>query len=326
MPFLYNPPEGYIATANHNTLAEDYPYYFGRYWAGPYRINRIRELLEATEKHTLESMAAIQNDIRSDFAAQLVPHLLAAFNSSDPANARQAEALEILRQWEFGMLADESAPAIFGAWLMALTDALYSDELESVGSGLKHGFLQSPATVRQNLLRIVRNGQSPWFDNMVTQEIEDKDTIIRQALAAAVSDLTRRLGGDISSWKWSSLHTVTYVHRLSQDEKYGRFLQWWLNLDIGPFGISGSPTTANAQAYKLYDPFTITNGPSYRALFDMADLDRSKIILPTGQSGNPMDWHYRDQVPLYNSGSYRNVAFSDEAVERATVSTLVLKP
>ena len=326
MPYLYNPPEGYIATANHNTLTDDYPYYISRYWQGPYRINRIRQLLESTGKHSLESMAAMQNDIRSDYAEQLTPYLLAAFEFSDPANAQQAEAVEILRQWDYVMASGDIAPTLFSAWLMALIDGLYADEMEIVGSGLQRGYLKSPSMVRQNVLRLMHNGRSPWFDNTVTPEIEDRDAIVRQALAVAVSDLTTRLGRDISNWQWARLHSVSYSHALSADKKYGDFLKRWLNLDIGPFGISGSPTTANAQAYKLYNPFEVTNGPSYRALFDLGDLDRSKIVLPTGQSGNPMDRHYRDQVPLYNSGSYRAVAFSEEAIAAATVSTLVLKP
>ncbi|MCH8327229.1 MAG: penicillin acylase family protein, partial [Candidatus Marinimicrobia bacterium] len=326
MPFLYNPPEGYIATANHNTLADDYPYYISRYWAGPYRINRIRELLEATEKHSLESMAAIQNDNRSDYAAQLMPTLLAAFEFSDPANALQVEAVEILRQWDFEMSADEIAPTLFSAWLVALIEGIYGDEMETVGSGLQRGYLKSPGVLRQNLLRLMENGQSPWFDNTITPAMEDRDAVVRQALAVAMSDLTTRLGRDMSRWQWAKLHSVTYSHALSEDKKYGDFLKSWLNLDIGPFGVSGSPTTANAQAYKLYNPFEVTNGPSYRALYDLGDLDHSKIILPTGQSGNPMDRHYGDQTPLYNSGSYRSVAFTDEAVAAATVSTLVLRP
>ena len=326
MPFLYNPPEGYIATANHNTLTDAYPYYISRYWQGQYRINRIRQLLESTGKHSMESMAAMQNDIRSDYAEQLTPYLLAAFEFSDPANAQQAEAVEILRQWDYVMASGDIAPTLFSAWLMALIDGLYADEMEIVGSGLQRGYLQSPSVVRQNVLRLMHNGQSPWFDNTVTSEIEDRDAIVRQALAVAVSDLTGRLGRDISHWQWARLHSVSYSHALSADKKYGDFLKRWLNLDIGPFGISGSPTTANAQAYKLYNPFEVTNGPSYRALFDLGDLDRSKIVLPTGQSGNPMDRHYRDQVPLYNSGRYRPVAFSAEAIAAATVSTLVLKP
>ena len=32
MPFLYNPPSGYISTANNKTIGEDFPYYISGLW------------------------------------------------------------------------------------------------------------------------------------------------------------------------------------------------------------------------------------------------------------------------------------------------------
>ena len=41
----YNPPEGFIVTANNKSVGDEYPHYISTYWAGPERASRIRELI-----------------------------------------------------------------------------------------------------------------------------------------------------------------------------------------------------------------------------------------------------------------------------------------
>ncbi len=51
-----------------------------------------------------------------------------------------------------------------------------------------------------------------------------------------------------------------------------------------------------------------------RRIVDFSDLDSSKIILPTGQSGLHNSPHYNDQSDLYHFGRYRNTLFTESAV------------
>ncbi len=37
--------------------------------------------------------------------------------------------------------------------------------------------------------------------------------------------------------------------------------------------------------------FADVHGPGYRAVYDLADLDRSRFMIATGQSGNPFSPH-----------------------------------
>ena len=46
LPFEFNPPRHFIATANHNILPAGYQHPAGlRGWALPFRVDRIREML-----------------------------------------------------------------------------------------------------------------------------------------------------------------------------------------------------------------------------------------------------------------------------------------
>jgi penicillin amidase len=58
----------------------------------------------------------------------------------------------------------------------------------------------------------------------------------------------------------------------------------------------------------------------------MHDLDGARIVITTGQAGNPFDRHYNDQIDLWRDGGTVPLAFTPEAIRRATVSTLTLLP
>jgi len=50
LPHSLNPPAGFITTANHRMIPEDYPYKVGFEWEPPYRFERIRSVLESARQ------------------------------------------------------------------------------------------------------------------------------------------------------------------------------------------------------------------------------------------------------------------------------------
>ena len=70
--------------------------------------------------------------------------------------------------------------------------------------------------------------------------------------------------------------------------------------------------------------FGVTNGPSYRFTIDMNDLDGARIIITTGQSGNPGDPHYGDLIPLWAEGETIPLPFSAGNVQASAAQTLTL--
>jgi penicillin amidase len=65
---------------------------------------------------------------------------------------------------------------------------------------------------------------------------------------------------------------------------------------------------------------------SWRVVYDLADLDRSVGVLPTGVSGNPASPHWNDQAELWLAGRAHPLPFSEAAVSAAATSTLELRP
>jgi penicillin amidase len=72
--------------------------------------------------------------------------------------------------------------------------------------------------------------------------------------------------------------------------------------------------------------FEVTNLPSYRLTIDMGDLDGARIVITTGQGGNPFGRHYNDQIGPWTNGGTVALPFTPGAVAAATTSTLTLVP
>jgi penicillin amidase len=50
--------------------------------------------------------------------------------------------------------------------------------------------------------------------------------------------------------------------------------------------------------------FEDVHGPGFRAVYDLADLDNSRFMIATGQSGNPLSPHYGDLAERWRDGHY----------------------
>ena len=59
----------------------------------------------------------------------------------------------------------------------------------------------------------------------------------------------------------------------------------------------------------------MTNMPSYRLTIDMSDLDGARLVITTGQSGNPFDRHYDDQIGPWTAGETVPLPFTPAAIE-----------
>ena len=58
----------------------------------------------------------------------------------------------------------------------------------------------------------------------------------------------------------------------------------------------------------------------------MRDLDGARLVITTGQSGNPFDRHYNDQIEPWTDGETVPLPFTPAAIAAAAASTLTLTP
>jgi penicillin amidase len=305
-PVLRDPEQGLVATAN-SFLPVPQPAWFEGDFDTPFRADRIRELLAARHDWNVDSLAGIQTDVTSLWSRRLVALIGTGYSGA------AGRAAGVLAAWD-GTMAPTGPSALFSLVERELLRKIFEDE--AVRAGLPR------FGTRWRLLRLLEGEMSPsWFDDVSTPEVETREVTIGRALDAAWREGVARWGEDVSRWSWSSIHTLTLDHPLGSLPLLG---SWF---DRGPFPLPGSPTTVDALGGPWRgDAVDISYGPSMRFVTDAADPETTIDVLPGGESGHPADPHYADQLPLYLDGKYRQVPWSEPAIERTTVSRLTLVP
>lgn len=291
--------------------------------ADGYRQARLAHLIQSREVHSRDSFIAAQNDIVSPVARTLLPLVGADLWFTDepaaqgtPERMRQ-DALALLANWDGAMNEHLPEPLIYAAWMRALQDRLLRDDLGPLADDLTELYPQF-------IERVFRNtaGAGAWCDIRQSAPVETCSQIARQALDAALLDLTARFGPDLASWRWGDLHRARHVHPALGDM---RGLSYIVNL-IQP--TSGGESTI-ARAGMLghgRNPWLNVTGAAYRGVYDLADPDSSVFIISTGQSGHPLSRHYDDMAELWRRGEYVGMSLDPELARAAATGITRLEP
>ncbi len=325
LPYLYNPPEGYIFTANNAVVGDNYPYLLTRDWADRgYRAERIRQMLTARQPVTLEMIKAQQGDNLNLSAQEVLPYLTALTFE----NRQLQNGLQLLKSWDYQQHKDSAPAALYNLFWVRLINNTFLDEVpepSDVGPG------GATMLAMRNLLPQPDNH---WWDNVTTPDkVETRDDILRQSFSEAYQAGDSLLGADPASWTWGRLHTATF-----RNQTLGRSGIGWIEFlfNRGPVAASGGPAIINAAAYELTPDenknvnlagtFEVTMAPSLRLIVDLSNFGNSQAMLTTGQSGHPFNSHYTDMIEPWQLNQYHTLLWEREAVSGAARTTLVLTP
>ena len=314
LPSVFNPPEGYIATANNAVVGADYPYLIGVDWDRGYRARRLVELLEADDSVSVQDLQAIQRDSNSLYTQDILHHFL----SLQPSDETQRKALEILRGWDGREDRESAGAAIFETLRLHLISNMYGDELGDQLLGRTSG--QSLFVAARNHLN---EPDSPWFDNTTTSEIEGREQILEQTLEETVTELKDKLGNDPDSWRWGDLHHASF-ESLTLGQSGIAPIEWIFNR--GPVEVDGGLETLFRSRYDINEPFRVIALSSYLQIVDLGDMSRSLSMHTTGQSGHPFNPHYDDMIDPWRNHQYHSMLWNRDQVEIGAESHLQLIP
>jgi len=317
MPHVFNPPDGFIATANNKIVDDSYPYNISNHWESPWRSIRISEVLHEQEKFTVEEIQRLQFDLVSTHAREVVPFILHAYDSVTVTDNDVRTTLEYFRNWNFEMRKEDVSTTLFQATISKLIYNIFHDKMGERLYGLYDTLASTPLSA---LSRLLKNPHSEWFDDLKTPALESRDDMIRKSVSDALVMLKSELGGDLKEWQWGRLHTVTFVHVFGSNKLLSGIF------NIGPFPIGGSHSTVNVGQYFIAHSFESAVGPSMRQVFNLADINDTRSVLPPGQSGQVFSGHYKDQVTLWLHGAYKMRPMQRSIIESTCRDVLTLRP
>ena len=307
-PNVYNPPEGYFATANNNLTPLDYPYMdaIAFEWTDPYRWLRAVEVLGSGRRLDMMDMMRLQTDALAIPARAIVPMLGAL-----AATGRRTEmARQRLLDWDYVLDASSVEAGIYVAWERRITANLYN--------------LMVPDAARAYLRSVPMRKQIEWLTyppgEFGRDPVSGRDALLIRSLEEAVEGLRMKFGSDMSDWRYGQ---VNYKHVLLRHPLSGAVNEAMRErLEVGPFPRGGYGYTLLATG----GGDNQTSGASFRIIVDTSDWDRTVGMNNPGQGGNPDDPHYDDLFELWATDRFHPVFYRQDKVEGVTGARLMLEP
>ena len=201
LPYVYNPPVGYIVAANQPIIGPQYPYPLGSAYSYGWRSQEIIDRLRDTSALTVDYG-------RADLLRRHDPGRRRS--GADPAQDQSQRPLGARGAADAGRAGttrrrpDSPAAAYFNVIFHNILKLTFRDELPE--DQWPHGGDRWYAVV-DTLLAQPRDA---WWDDVTTKDkVETRDDILLAAMTNARKEITSLMARDTDEWQWGRLHTVT---------------------------------------------------------------------------------------------------------------------
>ena len=288
LPNLYNPPEGFIVTANQRIVGTSYKYsQMSRDAAPPWRARRIYDLLKDNSKVTMDAVRDVQLDAFNIPLSNLAKEIVAQ-------SAASPEDLAVIKAWDGRVTPDSKAALVVNEIRLCLANKIAADNKPA------------PAyLIRERILDwAVKQGSGRWLP----KQFADYPSFIKSCASDSNASLTKRYGADQSKWLWENVSKSNFPHPLAGAPLIGA------QFATPKVGLSGSGQTPNVGSYV-----------SMRHVATPGNWDATRHVIPLGQSGNPQSPFFKDQFEVWRTGDPAVFPFSKLAVQKAATDVLVFK-
>jgi penicillin amidase len=305
MPGVFDPPSGFLATANSRVTTDKSAYPLTLEWMDAYRTERIYKSLQGRDGLMPKDMIAVQTDIYSEVDQELAHRFAYAIDHAPGVDDRLHKAADILRSWDGRLTTDSVAASLVTQTRRALWPMILEPKIGDLGD--EYRWAESNFAEEE----IIMHGSSDWLP----RDFKSWDALLAEAVRRGM-DKTREHPAaprDVSQWAYGNWHVVDIEHPLGGSLPIvGRIA------GTGPQPLSGDTTTVK-QVGRAF-------GPSQRFTMDWSNIDGSTENIALGESGNPYSPYFRDQWNDYYGGTTFALPFSPAAVASQARHTLRLTP
>jgi penicillin amidase len=321
MPFVIDPPTGWVATANNLPTRDGDGPFLGADYGDAYRIARIAEVLSERDGWDVAASQRLQMDVEC-MPWREMRYFVLGLPVEPASDPHAAQAIEILRDWDGRLGTDSPGASVYQAFVAGLTQRLAKAKAPNawpwaIGEGfaqvVPHTMFWTRAASR--LVRLLREAPTDWFpasswEAEAIAALEDEMRAIRHAH-----------GDDPQGWRWGSLRSLTLKHPIGVRRPLDRIF------NLGPVPMGGDANTVMQASCGPISPFA---NPGFlantRCVFDLGNPSASRFSLAGGQSGNPLSPHYSDLFRVWLRGDGVPIPWTETEVAAASQATLILEP
>ncbi len=276
LPNSYDPPEGYIVTANNdlNHLGESNPINMSM---GDFRARQIASMIEAgpCDEDRFNSIFASVHSMQAEEMMKILSPLL-----GDSPTHRELAA------WNHGYSTDSRGAVVFEAFYEQLIMELFATE--EVGAEVVQHLIESSGTFVDFYAvfdDVLRAETSPWLGSRT-----------RDGVWAAALHKTSPPDG-----VWGDHNRVTLTNML-----IGGRLPGFLGFDVGPVALPGGRATPHqGQVYSSAGRPT-SFAPSLRVVADMGEPGL-KSVLVGGPSDRRFSRWYKSDIKRWTQGQLKHL-------------------
>ena len=305
MPNAFDPPSGFLATANARVTTDNSPYPITGEWGDPYRIERIYKSLDGRDHLKPADMLAVQTDIYSEVDQEMGHRFAYAIDhtpgSEGNGDARMRQAADLMRSWDGRLTTDSVAASLVTETRAALWPMILEPKLGKLAGD--YHWSESAFAEEE----IVMNAKPAWLPSAY----KDWNAVLTAAVRKGMAN--GRAPADVAHWTYGSWHVVDVEH------PFASFLPLIARVaGTGPQPQSGDATTVKQVGRDF--------GPSQRFTMDWSNVDASSENIVLGESSNPLSPYFRDQWNDWYNGTTFALPFTPAAVAAQTTHTLRLLP
>ncbi len=281
LPREYDPPIGFVASANEELYRRDGPPLHA-HGQPDYRKRRIVERLTELPRATMQDMQKLQYDVLSTQARDLLPVLLALIEDS-PLKQK-------LSAWDCRYTPNSSEAVLFQTFYRHVVLQIFGNE-QGIGWRrmlflcTRMGFSTMVLTAVDRTLRKVT---SSWWRG------RSKQALVRKAAELAQQEPMK---------PWSEINSFHFVNRFFGGGRAGRLL----GFRSRPIAMPGNHATPFQGHLLTTATRESTFAPTYHFTTDMG-TDEAWTNLPGGPSESRFSPWYKSDIPRWIAGEYKRIA------------------
>jgi penicillin amidase len=207
LPNVFDPPSGFLATANARVTTGKSPYPLGDDWIDPYRVERIYKALDGRDQLTAKDMLAVQIDIYSEVDQEMghrfayaIDHTPGPEGNGDP---RMRQAADLMRSWDGRLTIDSAAASL----VTQTREALWPLILEPKLGKLADDYHWDEKNFAEE--EIVMHAKPEWLP----KGYRNWDALLTAAVRKGIQK--GKAPCDVAKWTYGSWHVVDIEHPLA---------------------------------------------------------------------------------------------------------------